>query len=79
MPSLRRELAEIQGLSVDVRTLTRSFGQAVARTGTPLFVYTCNSERHVARSVAAGATAIMSDRPGWLRERLTAGSDAGAA
>lgn len=79
MPGLRRRLGALQGLSVDVRTLTRPFGTAVARVGKPLFVYTCNSDRHVARALAARATGIMSDRPSWLRMELTAKADSGAA
>ena len=34
--------------------------------GRALFVYTCNTPRNVRRALAAGATGVISDRPGWL-------------
>lgn len=67
---IRARLASLHGLSADVRTLTPSFAAAVRRTGRPLFVYTCNTPRDAARALAAGPAGIMSDRPGWLADRV---------
>jgi glycerophosphoryl diester phosphodiesterase len=66
-------LARLDGLdalSVDVRSLTPRFADAVREAGLPLYVYTCNSDRTVSRALSAGASAVMSDRPGWLAERI---------
>ena len=57
-------------LSVDVRTLTSKFAAAARRDGVPLLTFTCNTERHVASALAAGAIGVISDRPGWLAEYL---------
>jgi glycerophosphoryl diester phosphodiesterase len=68
--SLRARLSGLAALCVDVRPLTATFGRAVRRAGCPLWVYTCNGPRRVARALAAGATAVVSDRPGWLAAEL---------
>jgi glycerophosphoryl diester phosphodiesterase len=73
--ALRESLAWLHGLSADVRSLTPGFGAEVAAAGRPLYVYTCNTERAVARALAAGAAGIMSDRPGWLAARLRVAGD----
>ena len=65
-PRLRESLSWLHGLSADVRGLTPGFGAELRAAGRPLYVYTCNTERAVARALAAGASGIMSDRPGWL-------------
>ena len=53
-----------------MRTLSRGFGAEVARAGRPLYVFTCNTPKTVARALAAGVAAVMSDRPGWLVDYL---------
>ena len=63
---LKTRLDSLFALSVDVRTLTPSFAAAVRRAGRPIFVFTCNTPRRVERALEAGATGVMSDRPGWL-------------
>ena len=68
--ALRKRLDGLHALSVDIRGLTPAFAAAVHDVGLPLFTYTCNTERTVARSLAAGASGVMSDRPGWLRETM---------
>ncbi len=70
---LSRRMERLAAISADVRTLTPSFGNAVRQRGLDLFVYTCNSPAKVDLAVAAGATGIMSDRPAWLRDYLSAG------
>jgi glycerophosphoryl diester phosphodiesterase len=77
--TIRRRLAGLDALSADVRSLTPAFGASVRRIGLPLFVYTCNGQRTVARALAGGATAVMSDRPAWLAARLRAGRGADEA
>jgi glycerophosphoryl diester phosphodiesterase len=64
--TLRESLGWLHGLSADVRGLTPGFGAELRSAGRPLYVYTCNTERAVARALAAGAAGIMSDRPAWL-------------
>jgi hypothetical protein len=68
--ALRGLLASLHALSADVRTLTPTFAAEVSNTGLPLFVYTCNTSRTVECARAAGAAAVMSDRPGWLADHL---------
>ncbi len=70
---LSRRMERLAAISADVRSLTPSFGHSVRRRGLALFVYTCNSPAKVEQALAAGATGIMSDRPGWLRDYLSAG------
>ena len=74
-PAIRRRLEALHALSTDVRTLTLPFAASLRRAGRPLFVYTCNTPRAVARARAAGALGVMSDRPAWLRDRLEARAD----
>jgi glycerophosphoryl diester phosphodiesterase len=70
--ALAARLGALHALSVDVRSLTLAFATAVRGAGVPLFTYTCNTEAAVARSLAAGAAGVMSDRPRWLRDTVTA-------
>lgn len=67
---LRRSCSSLWGLSVDVRTLTSTFGAGARRAGIRLLVYTCNTTNRVDRALAARACGIMSDRPGWLAQRI---------
>ncbi len=70
--ALRARLHGLDALSVDVRRLTPRFAAAVSDAGLPLYTYTCNTDRSVERSLAAGARGILSDRPGWLHEQIAA-------
>jgi glycerophosphoryl diester phosphodiesterase len=70
--ALQERLSHLAALCVDVRPLTTVFGRAVRRAGCPLWTYTCNGPRRVARALAADASAVISDRPGWLVARLAA-------
>jgi len=70
--ALRGRLPGLTALCVDVRTLTTPFGRAVRDAGLPLWAYTCNGPRRVGRALAAGAVAVVSDRPGWLTAELAA-------
>ena len=74
--ALRRRLVTVFALSVDVRTITPAIVRAAHELGRPVLAYTCNSTRAVARALDAGADGLMSDRPGWLRERIAAREDA---
>jgi glycerophosphoryl diester phosphodiesterase len=73
-PTLERQLESVYAVSADVRDVTRRFAADVRRTGRPLFVYTCNTARHAARALDAGAVGLMSDRPGWLAGHLRSGA-----
>ncbi len=70
---LSRRMERLTAISADARSLTPAFGKSVRERGLALFVYTCNSPAKVDLALAAGATGIMSDRPAWLREYLSAG------
>jgi glycerophosphoryl diester phosphodiesterase len=70
--SLRARLRRRFALSADVRRLRPAVGRAVHAMGKPLLAYTCNTPAAVRRALAAGADAVMSDRPGWLRGRIEA-------
>ena len=65
-PAIRRRLDALHALAADVRTLRQGFAGGVHRTGKPLYVYTCNTPRTVERALVAGATGVITDRPGWL-------------
>ena len=75
---LREQLEWLYTLSCDVRHLGEEFGADLRDAGRPLFVYTCNTPGKVDRARAAGAAAIMTDRPAWLIEYLAHG-DAGGS
>ena len=67
---LRARLSSLWALSADVRTLTPGYAAAVHRAGCRLLVFTCNTPVTVRHAVDAGAKGLMSDRPGWLVDRL---------
>lgn len=67
-----RALAGLDALSLDVRTLRPAFAEAARARGLPLFAYTCNTDRTLARALDCGVAGVMSDRPGWLVGRLAA-------
>ena len=63
-------MGSLFALAADIRYLTPAFAGAVLRAGCPLLTYTCNRRGRVEQALAAGASGIISDRPGWLREYL---------
>ena len=63
---LREKLPALYALSADVRTLTGAFADAVRHAGRPLYVYTCNTPKTVARALAARPSGVISARPAWL-------------
>lgn len=67
---LARRLESLHAVSANVRSLTPRFGAAIREAGLPLFVFTCNTRQRVELALRAGATGIMSDRPGWLAGQL---------
>jgi glycerophosphoryl diester phosphodiesterase len=67
---LRAMLPSLAALAVDIRSLTPAFAGAVRRAGCPLFAFTCNRSGRVRQALGAGATGIISDRPGWLAQYL---------
>lgn len=67
---LRARLPALAALSVDVRGLRPAFGREVNEAGCALWAWTCNTARAVERALQAGASAVISDRPGWLAVRL---------
>ena len=48
------------------RSAVERYAAQVREAGCPLFVFTCNTPRRVELALSAGATGIISDRPGWL-------------
>jgi glycerophosphoryl diester phosphodiesterase len=72
---LRRRIPALAAISAGVRTLGRRFAADLRRTGCPLLVYTCNTPRRVALALECGASGVMSDRPAWLRERVSPRED----
>lgn len=67
---LRARLPALFALSVDVRGLTPAFGRDAEEAGCPLWAWTCNTARRADRGLAAGASALITDRPAWLAARL---------
>jgi glycerophosphoryl diester phosphodiesterase len=50
--------------------VSRDFAAAVAAAGLKLLVWTVNDPAIARRWIEAGATAVTTDRPGWLRAQL---------
>lgn len=60
------------GLDVSAHdALTAEFAQRVKAAGLKIYVYTVNDADVAARLAGYGVDGITTDRPGWLRERLT--------
>ena len=65
--------AALDGLDLGIAPLVdRSFITQVKQAGLQLFVWTVNSPEEARRLQAAGADGVVTDRPGWLRDRLRA-------
>lgn len=69
---LPEDLDAYAALSIDRRRLSADFVAAAHAAGLPVMVFTCNEEGPLRAALAAGADALMSDRPAWLRARLAA-------
>lgn len=52
------------------RSIDAAFVRALRDAGKEFHVWTVNTPRSAARFAALGADSIITDRPGWLRERL---------
>jgi len=70
--ALKRRIAPLAALCLNVRALTPAFVDRVHGLGKPVLTFTCDTPRDVARALAAGADGIITDRPAWLRDRLGA-------
>ena len=70
--ALGRALAGVGALCLPAREVDRELADAVHARGCELFVYRCDTARNLARALAAGVDAIITDRPDWLREQLRA-------
>ena len=69
-PEIRQRAEDLDWLSAEVSGIEPRFVASVHELGIPLMTFTCNTEDQVETSLTAGATALMSDRPGWLAELL---------
>ncbi len=56
--------------SVNINGLDMAFAESIRVRQKLLFTFTCNQLADVHTAVAMGANAIMSDRPGWLADRI---------
>lgn len=61
----------IHALSLDHAAVTPELVNGVHARGKLALVWTVNRERDLDRALAAGVDGIMSDRPRWLRERIS--------
>lgn len=60
----------LHGIDVDIRWLTPETGEKLRAGGRRLMSYTCNTEAHLRAARAAGAHAVITNRPQWAREWL---------
>lgn len=67
---IRHQAAELSWLSAEVSRIEPRFVASVRELGLPLMTYSCNTEEQVETSLSAGATGMMTDRPGWLVGQL---------
>jgi glycerophosphoryl diester phosphodiesterase len=78
MPPTAEELIakakEIRADGLDLsaaEVLDKSYAAKIKAAGLKLYVWTVNDPAAARRMVGIGADGITTDRPGWLRERLT--------
>jgi len=69
-PRLRSSLERCDAVCAHVRAVDGDLIRGVREISRPLWVYTCNDEERVEHALAAGAGAIVTDRPGWLGRLL---------
>lgn len=74
--TLPARLAPLAALCINRRALSARFVAAAHALGKPVLTFTCNTGPDVDRAVAAGADAVLSDRPAWLRRHLQGASAA---
>jgi len=65
--------ANLSGLGLRHNGLVRDFAQAVGKAGLLLFVWTVDDPPEARRLQALGIDAIITNRPGWMREQLGGG------
>lgn len=70
---LPRDAAELYAVCMDQRHLEHCFAAAAGESGLPVLTYTVDDPGTARRVLAAGAKALISNRPGWLRAQLAAG------
>jgi glycerophosphoryl diester phosphodiesterase len=69
----KAKAAGLDGLDVGrAPAIDRDFVRRVKQAGLELFVWTVNSPEEARGLQAAGVDGVTTDRPGWLKERLTA-------
>jgi glycerophosphoryl diester phosphodiesterase len=66
------ELPWLHGIDVDIRWLTPAAGARLRAGERTLMSYTCNTEAQLRAACAAGAGAVITNRPAWAREWLHA-------
>ena len=64
------EMPWLFAIDVDIRWLTPAAGKALKAGGRVLMSYTCNTETHLQAACAAGVDAVITNKPGWARDRL---------
>jgi glycerophosphoryl diester phosphodiesterase len=64
------ELPWLHGIDVDIRWLTPAAGAQLRAGGRALMSYTCNTEAQLRAACAAGAAAVITNRPAWARAWL---------
>ncbi len=62
----------LHGIDVDIRWLTPAAGAQLRSGARALMSYTCNTEAQLRAACAAGAGAVITNRPAWAREWLHA-------
>ena len=62
----RKRLGSVEAVAANIRFIRPSFVASLRDTGRPLMVYSCNSPGQVEQALRAGASVVMTDRPGWL-------------
>jgi glycerophosphoryl diester phosphodiesterase len=60
----------LHGIDVDIRWLTPDAGKRLRAQAPVLMSYTCNTEDHLRAAQAAGAQAVITNRPAWVKDHL---------
>jgi glycerophosphoryl diester phosphodiesterase len=70
----KAKAAKLDGLDVSAKPIiNRDYVANAKQAGLGFYVWTVNSKAHAARLVSFGVDGITTDRPGWLKQRLSAG------
>jgi len=67
----KRIQADGLSLSATPQVLDKAFGDKVKAAGLKLYVWTVDDADLARRMIEVGAESITTDRPGWLREKLS--------